>query len=387
MPLCIRLAAVLSLVTAFLLAASLAEAAAAAEPGPDRKQFDRVFTDWKALLRELQDLRQQYRTAEPARRTQIKTRYDQLVEQGEGLQTQLIEAATKAFVEAPNKDSELTDFLMQTVMLQLVSDDYDHALSLVETLIRHKVPAREVYAFAGLAAFAAGRFDDSQAYFELAEENDALGALTMLDPAEEYPLVALAQHYREALSYYKEVWPKEQQLRAAEAEADDLPRVLLRTDKGDVEVELFENEAPNTVANFIFLVEKGFYDGTVFHRVLPGFMAQGGCPLGDGTGGPGYHIPCECTRADHRLHFRGSLSMAHAGPNTGGSQFFITFVPTHHLDGKHTVFGRVVGGMDVLAKIQRRDPEKPAPPEPDRVLEAKILRKRDHPYEPEKTAD
>ena len=109
-------------------------------------------------------------------------------------------------------------------------------------------------------------------------------------------------------------WAKEKKIREAEAKADDLPRVLMKTSAGDIEIELFENEAPNTVLNFITLVDKGFYNGLKFHRVLPGFMAQGGDPKGDGTGGPGYTIPCECYRPDHRLHFRGSLSMAHAGP-------------------------------------------------------------------------
>ena len=104
-------------------------------------------------------------------------------------------------------------------------------------------------------------------------------------------------------------------------------------------------------------MEKKFYDGLTFHRVIPGFMAQGGDPKGDGTGGPGYTIPDECYQENHRNHFRGSLSMANTGQrDTGGSQFFLTFVPTAHLDGKHTVFGRVIEGMDVLAKLQRCEP-------------------------------
>ena len=169
-----------------------------------------------------------------------------------------------------------------------------------------------------------------------------------------------------------------------------LPRVLLKTNRGDLVVELFENEAPNTVANFISLVEKGFYDGLTFHRVLPGFMAQGGCPDGDGKGGPGYKIPCECYNPERRRHFRGSLSMAHSGRDTGGSQFFITFVPTPQLDDpppqgdRHTVFGRVVEGLNLLHKIRRRDPDGPNPPEPDKIITAKVLNRRDHEYVPEK---
>ena len=113
-------------------------------------------------------------------------------------------------------------------------------------------------------------------------------------------------------------------------------------------------------------------------------QAQGGCPEGTGTGGPGYNIYCECYDKTYRKHFRGSLSMAHAGRDTGGSQFFLTFRPTTHLDGRHTVFGRVVKGMDVLAKLQRRDPSKPAQQQPDKILTAEVIRKRDHAYEPTK---
>jgi cyclophilin family peptidyl-prolyl cis-trans isomerase len=151
-------------------------------------------------------------------------------------------------------------------------------------------------------------------------------------------------------------------------------------------VLLCENEAPIATANFISLVEKKYYDGLTFHRVLPGFMAQGGDPKGDGSGGPGYTIPDECRQDNHRIHFRGSLSMAKtAAPDTGGSQFFLTFVPTSHLDGKHTVFGRVVEGFDVLAKLQRTEPG--APGTPDKIVKATVLSKRPHKYEPVKRFD
>ncbi len=109
--------------------------------------------------------------------------------------------------------------------------------------------------------------------------------------------------------------------------------------KGDIWVRLFYEEAPNTVANFAYLAKSGFYDGLKFHRVIKGFMAQGGCPKGNGTGGPGWAIECETNNG--LKHQRGALSMAHAGKNTGGSQFFICFVPCPHLDGVHTVFGQI----------------------------------------------
>jgi len=122
------------------------------------------------------------------------------------------------------------------------------------------------------------------------------------------------------------------------------------TSLGDFQVELFEGRAPATTKNFIDLVEKGYYDGIVFHRVIAGFMLQGGCPNGDGRGGPGYTIPDEF-HADLRHDSEGVLSMANSGPNTGGSQFFVTLAATAWLDGKHAVFGKVVEGIETVHTI------------------------------------
>jgi len=131
---------------------------------------------------------------------------------------------------------------------------------------------------------------------------------------------------------------------------------LISTEKGDMKVEFYEQDAPKTVANFIKLAESGFYDGLTFHRVIPNFVIQGGCPKGNGTGGPGYTIPCELT-GGNQFHDRGVLSMAHAGRNTGGSQFFICHSRdnTAHLDRNHTCFGRVVEGLYVIDKIRQGD--------------------------------
>lgn len=128
----------------------------------------------------------------------------------------------------------------------------------------------------------------------------------------------------------------------------------IETDKGTLTIELYPNEAPGTVANFEKLANSGFYDGLTFHRVIPNFVIQGGCPRGDGTGGPGYTIKCETENNPHK-HLRGSLSMAHAGRDTGGSQFFVCHAPQPHLDGVHTVFGRVVGGDSTIDQISQGD--------------------------------
>ena len=130
----------------------------------------------------------------------------------------------------------------------------------------------------------------------------------------------------------------------------------IHTDHGTMTVEFFEKDAPNTVANFIKLAKEGFYEGLKFHRVIPGFVAQGGCPQGIGSGGPGYTIDCELD-GDNQYHDKGVLSMAHAGRNTGGSQFFIVHSRenTAHLDRNHTCFGKVTEGLDVVEKINQGD--------------------------------
>ena len=130
----------------------------------------------------------------------------------------------------------------------------------------------------------------------------------------------------------------------------------IQTEKGNMKIEFYENDAPNTVENFITLSEKGYYDGLTFHRVIPNFVIQGGCPQGTGIGGPGYNIDCELT-GENQYHDRGVLSMAHAGRNTGGSQFFVCHSRenTAHLDGNHTCFAKVVEGLEVIDEIREGD--------------------------------
>lgn len=130
-----------------------------------------------------------------------------------------------------------------------------------------------------------------------------------------------------------------------------MTRAIMETEKGTINLELFTQDAPNTVKNFVDLANKGFYDGLTFHRVIPNFMIQGGCPKGTGTGGPGYKIKCEINDNKHKA---GTLSMAHAGKDTGGSQFFICHAPQPHLDGVHTTFGQTED-MDVVNVIKQGD--------------------------------
>ncbi len=359
-----------------------AQTAPPSAAGGKGAEFDAIFEQWKKLLAEMRDLRKEHPDAAPPRRAEIERRYAALVAEGEAMLPKLLRLAEASYAEAPAERVAQGDLLLAVLVEHFQADEHEEAARLADLLLRNGYGDRDarVYAWGGLAAFVTADFEAAEKRLRQAQERGALDRL----PGQ---LQDTAKDCLGNIPYYRQAWKREQELRAAEAKADDLPRVLLRTTKGEIEVELFENEAPNTTANFVSLVEKGFYNGTPFHRVLPGFMAQGGDPTGTGRGGPGYAIACECYQPNHRVHFRGSLSMAHAGRDTGGSQFFLTFAPARHLDGRHTVFGRVVKGLDVLSKIQRRDPEDDEAPVPDKIVEARVLRKRPHPYQPKTLPD
>jgi cyclophilin family peptidyl-prolyl cis-trans isomerase len=333
-------------------------------------QYASVRAEWDVINAELDDIVARFRAAPVSEREGIRKQYTAAVAKANDKLPQLRAAGIAAYRQTPNRDPELYRLLVGIVANDVRHDRYEDAMELGRLLIDNGCPEKGIYGEAGIAAYCLDDFELAERYLQVAKEADALPEDGMVYVTD----VALA----------KKLWGKERELRQQQAAPNDLPQVKLQTTKGDILIELYENEAPQTVANFVSLVEKGFYNGLTFHRVLPGFMAQGGCPTGDGTGGPGYHIYCECTAKNHRNHFRGTLSMAHAGRNTGGSQFFLTFRRTPHLDGQHTVFGRVVEGLDVLAKLQRRDPEAQGQPQPDRITAATVVRKRDHAYTPTK---
>jgi cyclophilin family peptidyl-prolyl cis-trans isomerase len=365
-----------------LFAGPLFAANDAATPGPRAKEFRTLHDQLSAILADMAQLQIKYRTATEDQRSDIQLQWKELVAKGEKIEPNLIEAAQKAYAEAPNADKMLTKFLAMLLDEMVQADNYEPAAKIGKLLMDNNCSEPHVPNLAGIASFCVADFDDAEKYFTVAGKQGFYQSMAKDDKVAMTGLMDLQN-----IPYYKQAWAAEKKLRDREAKENTLPRVLLKTNKGDIEIELFEDQAPNTVANFISLVEKGFYKDVPFHRVLQGFMAQGGDPTGNGTGGPGYTIACECYEPNHRLHFRGTLSMAHAGRDTGGSQFFLTFVPTKHLDGIHTVFGRVISGWDVLAKLQRRDPGDKEAPRADKIVEAKVTRKRLHDYKPHVTPD
>ncbi len=327
-------------------AAETTEAVPADAAAGDDKSFDELLAEWQKTYEQLVTLEKAARSDEAT--DEAKTVYTSAVDQAYQLLDQL-EAASIAAIAADPNNERATETLVGIMLNASRKTGNDRKILL-----------------------------DADGLFA------AASAEAMLDKA--LSSTRMQPYGRDLFNEIK--------VRLKEAKANDLPRVKLVTSKGELVVELFEDQAPNTVANFISLVNSGKYANTPFHRVIEGFMAQtGDFEKKDGTGGPGYTIACECSREDHRTHYTGTLSMAHGGKDTGGSQFFICFGATPHLDGRHTAFGRVVSGFDVLDSLTRTHSsglggETPIPGvTPDTIVSAEVVRDRGHEYKPETTPD
>ena len=296
--------------------------------------------------------------------------------------------ATPKSDDATDAQTEMnaSEFLYAYLRMACENDDYEVAYDTSRLLLSINYQGDAFPAFAGYAAYCVNDFDMAEQQLKMALDQK------WLVPRKAGDLMDRARNALQTLSKSRAEWEAELAIRQAEDAAGKAdpnqanPRVRIETSKGPIVVELFENQAPNATANFITLTEKGYYTDIPFHRVLPGFMAQGGDPTGTGAGGPGYTIRSQYQNPDARKHFRGTLSMARtAQPDTEGSQFFLCFVPAKFLDNNYTAFGRVVEGMDVLAQIAKMDPENPDPAiEPDTIVSATVLNKRPHAYTFEK---
>jgi len=363
------LAALATLLVALPAAAQAPVVETKLDPAKAKDEMAAAAKTLKECVAELTVLQAKYHQPQ-ADQAAIEKKFNEVQVQARAASEKL-ETAAFAVVMSEPTNAQAREITGAVMAASLRNDDPKRALVLAEMLDKAGAAGEGVLMMAASAAMLTSDLDGCAAWLKKAGaagvKPDKIAELEAAI-ATERPKVA-----------------DEMAKRATEAKADDLPRVKITTTQGDVTVELFENEAPNTVANFISLVEKGFYDGTPFHRVIGGFMAQGGDPTGTGTSGPGYAIECEVGKPGARKHFLGTLSMAHAGPNTGGSQFFLTFRPTEHLDGKHTVFGRVIDGFDVLPKLMRTQDDQGLPVAgvvPDKITKAVVVRKRNHPYTP-----
>lgn len=336
--------------------------------------FKELCEQRDAATTKLEELQQSYRAASAEDRVKIEEEFQKIATDLRQRILGEIEGQLPEQLKTNAADPQVLEASEIAMQVSFGQNRYATTLQLADLLLAADAKNTLAANFSGVCRFA---------------DNDFDGALKQLKAAEAAGLLIpdLGGRYLADAEKYTEYWKTEAPLREKSEtvtdEAKQLPIVEFKTTRGDVVIELFEDEAPNTVANFISLIEKKYYDGLKFHRVIPDFMAQGGCPntregaVGmPGTGGPGYAIKCECARPDARMHFAGALSMAHAGKDTGGSQFFLTHLPTPHLNGVHTVFGRVTKGLDVVRAMQVND----------QIVEAKVVRKRAHEYKPETIA-
>lgn len=367
--------AILSVLSMVLLTGVLSAQTSSDAVGAYQSQMQ----TYKDHLKELRSLKEEYQKATPERKDEIQTQFAPLLAETAGLQKSLVPLAIDAFKAQNSQDDELAVFLMTMLDKTVVSTEEYETAYVIAKALDGSIPEQYsyLYAYAAYAAFNVMELDDAEAFYQKAKETGGLEGLRKQDPRGEMQIPAMIT---QVLPQYRKLWPEELAAREKDA-AEELPRVLLRTTKGDIVLELFLREAPEAVGNFMTLVSQKYYDGVPFHRVLAHFMAQGGDPTGTGTGGPGYCIKDECKKPSARMHFRGSLSMAKtAAPDSGGSQFFLCFIPTVHLNGQHTVFGRVVEGLEVLSELQRINPEGRNLPVPDRIVEARILRGEPTPF-------
>lgn len=300
------------LVAVITFAAGTAVAQPAGEGGPvtvaDAKaQFDQRFKEYGNTLREIEKLRTDYQSAGGSGQKTINFQLQEKL----GVAKQQLDAMVAAGLEcyrlAPKENPQLGQLLLSVAKYDVAGevskgrsksvrggDSYERALPIIKALVDAGADDKRLPLWGFLAAFATNDYGLAESYLKQAEANGILADPSSLSDEAEKTVYSLVMNYAPVIPKYREEWAKEQTIRAAEAKADDLPRVKLRTSKGDIVIELFENEAPQATANFITLVKSGFYDGVTFHRVLPQFMAQGGDPQGDGSGGPGYSIRCEC---------------------------------------------------------------------------------------------
>lgn len=349
-----------------------------------RQKLDQEIAEWRQILKDAQETSIRYFASDREESVALKEKYSDLINQGNQKVEILVPLAMASLSESKNPDATLIEFITRIQNKYFSEGAYDKSYALGERLLAIDNDNRVAKLINGRISVLTNRFEAANQFLKEHAELTEVFSTTEQNLYVDLPELT-KKHERELV------------IREAE-KGHDLPQVELRTTKGTIVLELFENQAPDTVGNFISLIESGFYAETCFHRVIQQFMAQGGGFTVTNKGKkiakhPGYFIYDEFHPTENREHFRGVISMANTGElNTGNSQFFITTVPTPHLDGKHTVFGRVISGMDVVDALnvnyKSETDEDPAVEIPgtiqDKILSTRVIRKRDHEYKPNK---
>ncbi len=342
-----------------------------------RQEFDTSIAEWKQAIKDIRTAGNKFLLSERADAQRWRDKWKEAIAIGERKMSTVIPASIKLYKLGGKKDPDLNKLIARIFQTLFEEGKYQKAYDLGQVIVNRNPGNAQAKFLLGRCAMLLNKF----------EEADAIG--------EEFSSLIPAINDKEQVLFgqigtLKTLWKEELDAQKKDALAK-LPRVQMKTTKGTIVLELFEDQAPDTVGNFISLVEAKYYDGKTFHRVINHFMAQAGAYTEAQEYKPvGYFIYDEFNRPDARSHFRGSLSMAKGvEPNTGNSQFFINFVPTPGLNGLHTVFGRVISGWDALDQLNRNRKTDSEGTEDaiegaldDKIISVRVIRKRDHEYKP-----
>lgn len=376
----------------------------------ERQEYEKLLTQWKPMVAELAQLRYKYFDVkrkpgedeivvveQTPERQALKKQFDEKFKAAEIKHNQLIDAAVLAYAKDPENNRDIEQFLFYSLRYFMERDMYEDVLKMSDILLNSNVNNPYVIRVAAFAALYTQQYDIAKSFLEKIQKLGILDSFRLGESDFKY------------LPVFELLWNQEKEYRDQE-ERKDLPSVVLYTTKGEIEIILYEDQSPNTVANFIWLIEKGFYKNIDFDAVISqGIAHVSGTeqfkrvdnltlqPLVRGNGTPGYAIPDEFKRFDFqkkmfpedaRFFWRGTVVMdlMRDQPNTGGCKFFILFKPDINCVNKYTAFGRVVRGMDVVCRLQRRNPSSVISlsqlPTPDKILDAKVKNKRNHEYKP-----
>ncbi len=342
------------------------------------ERLDEQRATWVETLKQMRAIQIRYSNGVDRSEEKLEE-YGELRDRGRMELNELFKRAEAVF--AARSDYFDAASLLATVLdYRMTNSVYEDSYRASKMLLDAEVTMPFLYIMAARSAFLEGHFDEVIPFYQTYVEAHGAEELEKID----HVLASVIEIYRP-------YWEEELERRAADP--DDLPQVLLETTRGPVLIELYEDAAPNTVANFIQLVESGFYDGLEFYQVIDNLLAMGGDPAGDGSGTSGRYIPDEHDRPERRRIFRGSVFMAKVPvsaesndfvPNTASSQFVIALMPILPKDQTQTVFGRVIEGMDVIGAFRRVNPQEKKEDQvqlpPDRIVTARVVRKRAHDY-------
>lgn len=343
---------------------------------PESAGLKQALSKLRDQFKELHSLEIRYHNSDSIEEeSRYKREWYQLRESMHGLHNNLLQAALEEFLANTIEKAKLGKIIFQSLKRNVEKDNFDGMLAIAKSLYDAGYPDPELRQFYMQCCFAENEYGLAAE----AIKTDGLSSDQVSEMLKQFDILA-------------KNWEDELKARQRDAAGEPLPQAKISTTKGEIIVELFENDAPEAVANFITLAEQGSYDYSDFFLVIQHFGAQAGCPNEDGSGGPGYMIKDEFDAPNARKMFRGSLVLATLQdvPNSGGSQFYIPFLPSSVVGRKPTVFGRVISGMTNLANLNRIDPHKkddksneekdPKLP-PDEIITVEIIRKRNHPYE------